>query len=121
MLRSNSRNCGSTSEDSDTSTPGILLGEDRLHALLVRGVGVGVQEDHGDGGHAELPELSRHRAGAVLVEGGEDVAVGVQALGHLEDAVGRDGARRLAPAVEVAVARDIVAADLQHVLEARRW
>ena len=72
----------------------ILVGEDGVHALLVRGVGVGVQEDHGHRGDAELGELARHRPRAILVEGREDGAVRVQALRHLEDAVGRDGAGR---------------------------
>jgi hypothetical protein len=98
---------------------GILLGEDGLHPLLVHGIGVGVQEDHGHRGHAELGELPRRAPRAVLVERGEDGAVGVEPLGHLQHAVGRDGPRGLAPSVEVAVARDVVAADLEHVLEAR--
>ena len=55
--------------------PGILLAQDRLHALLVRGVGVGVQEHHGHRGHAELGELARHRARLGLVEGRQHRAV----------------------------------------------
>jgi len=83
-------------------------------------VRIGVQEDRGDSGNAELSELPGYAPRLVLVEGREHGARGVQALGHLEHAIRRDRALGLAPAVEVAVARDVVAADLEHVLEARR-
>ena len=97
----------------------VLLGQDRLHALLVRGVGVGVQEHHRDRGHAHLGELAGEGARAGLVERAQDRAVHVEPLVHLEHALRRDRPRGLGPAVEVAVARDVVAADLEHVLEAR--
>jgi hypothetical protein len=98
----------------------VLLGEDRLHALLVRGIGVGVQEHHRYRRHPELRELAREEPGRRLVEGGQHRAVDVEPLGHLEDALGSDGPRGLGPAVEVAVARDVVPADLEHVLESGR-
>ena len=48
MLRSYSRNTGSTSLDSETQRAGDLLGEDRGDAPLVRRVGVAVQQHDGD-------------------------------------------------------------------------
>src|SRR5581483_4888552 len=96
----------------------VFLGQDRLHALLVDRVGVGVQEHHRHRGHAHLGELARQRARRRLVERGQDRAVRAEPLGHLEDPLRRDRPRRLRPAVEVAVAWDVVPSDLQHVLEA---
>ena len=62
MLRSYSRNTGSTSLDSETQRAGHLLGEDRGDAPLVRGVGVAVQQHDGD--RADALRRDRPRGGA---------------------------------------------------------
>ena len=51
-----SRNSGATSEESETGTPGQLLGEDLAHPPLVLGVHVGVEEADGDRLDALAPQ-----------------------------------------------------------------
>ena len=66
----------------------VLLGEDRLHALLVRGIGVGVEEDDRHRGHARAGRAGAPRARASSSSSGrEHGAVRVEPLGHLEHAV----------------------------------
>ena len=92
--RSNSRNTGSTSLDSDTAQLRVLVEEQRAGPSLVRGVGVAVQEAHRD----ESTPASRSRRAAVahrgLVERLELVAVDGHAAADLEDQLGRTPAAR---------------------------
>ena len=79
MVRSYSRYSGSTSEEIDTCAAGMLALEDLAHPLLVRGIGVGVQEAHADGVDAAVPEPARHLRGLRLVERAQHLAPKVRA------------------------------------------
>ena len=68
IARSYSRYSRSTSLRHRHHRVGVLLGEDRAHPLLVRRVGVGVQEADAEGVDALVAEPAGDRAGAVLVE-----------------------------------------------------
>ena len=117
MLRSYSRNTGSTSLESETSAAGCSSREDLGGAALVRGVGVAVQEHDGDRGDALGGDRARGGAHRRLVERLELVAVVVDAPGDLEDLLGRHRPLRLDPGEQAGRARDVLAADLQHVLK----
>jgi hypothetical protein len=96
----------------------VLLTEQRGGAPLVRGVGVAVQEAHGDRAHAGLAQPAGRRAHAGLVEGRELLALDGDAAVDLEDQLGGHRPRRLHPREHVGAAGDVVAADLEHVAEA---
>ena len=97
---------------------GVLVEQQRMGASLVRGVGVAVQEAHGDRVHAGLAQPARRRPHAGLVEGLELLALHGDAAADLEDQLGGDRARRLHPREHVGAPRDVVTADLEHVAEA---
>ncbi len=119
IARSYSRYSRSTSLDSDTTASGCSSSEDRAHPLLVRRVGVGVQEADAEGVDALVAEPARHRAGAVLVERAHLVAVDVEPALDALDQVARDDPVRLHPEVGVAVAvRHRLPGDLEHRLVA---
>ena len=98
---------------------GVLLAEDGEHPLLVRVVGVGVQEadaDRADAGGAEEPG---RRPRLRLVERADLGAGVVQPAAHGAHQVGRDDPWRLHPEVAVAVpVGHRLAGDLQHRLVA---
>ena len=97
---------------------GNLLGEDGGDAPLVRRVGVAVQQHDGDRADALRRDRPRGGAHRRLVERLELAAVGADAAADLEDALGGNGALRLHPGEQAGAARHVLAADLQHVLEA---
>ena len=99
---------------------GDLLGEDLGDASLVRGVGVAVQQNDGDGADALRPDGAGGLAHGGLVEGSELAPVRPDAAGDLEDVLGRHGALGLDPGEQAGAARHVLAADLEHVLEAVR-
>ena len=95
--------------------PGVLLGEDRPHPLLVLRVGVGVQEADAEGVDARGAEPARHLAGTGLVERPHLCAGEVQAPTHRPDQVPGHDPGRLHPEVGVAVAvGHRLPCDLQH-------
>ena len=92
------------------------LGGDRGGAELVGGVGVGVEEVDDEGLAALGEEVGDGGAGGGLVEGGEDAAPGVGALGDLEaEVAGDDGGEAAGHAVGVGPG---AAAELEDVAEA---
>ena len=99
---------------------GDLLGEDLGDAALVGGVGVAVQQHDGDGADALRLDGAGGVAHGGLVEGRELAPVRPDAAGDLEDVLGRHGALGLHPGEQAGAARHVLAADLQHVLEAGR-
>ena len=82
--------------------------------LLMRGVGVAVQEADGDGGDALGAQAVGDRLHLRLVQRAEDVAAGQHALPHAEDAVARDDGRRRRR-LDVVHHGAVAAADDQHV------
>ena len=82
------------------------------------GVGETVQQADGDGLDAEAAAGFGGFGDGGFVEFGEHHAAGADALDHFEDARGRDRAPRLDPGVEIGTARDVLAADVEHMAEA---
>ncbi len=81
-------------------------------------VGVRVEEAHRNGLDIQILELSCDLAAPIFIEGRDNITRAVQTLGNLEDSVWRHGARRFDPSVDILPPRDVVPADLEHVLEA---
>ena len=88
--RSNSRNTGSTSLDSETAQPGCSASISARARRSCGGIGVAVQEAHGDGVDARLAQPAGRRAHRRLVERLQLRAVDGHAAADLEDALGRD-------------------------------
>ncbi len=97
---------------------GQRLAQHRGDALLMGGVGEGMQQAHGHGLHAHAADIVRRRAHAVLVERLQHDAAGADALVDLEHARGGHGPLGLDPGVEVCLAGDILPPDRQDVAEA---
>ena len=87
--------------------------------MLVRIVGVGVDEADGDGFHALRQEGRCRLANRRLIQRRDDAAVGSDALRRLQPPAPRHQRLRLAPG-QVEHAGRANAADLQHVAEAAR-
>ena len=97
----------------------MALRDDRLHALLVRGIAVGVQKQDRDRLHALRHRVGDGRAHLLLVELDQHLALGVDALADLVAQVALD--QRLVPAEEQIVGfRPVDAADLVDVAKALR-
>ena len=95
-----------------------LLGQDRLDRLLMGGVEVGEQQADGDGLDLRLgTDRSGDRTDLGRVERGDDLAIGVDALGQLEAVAALDQRLRLDPA-HVVVGLAVAALDERDVLEA---
>ena len=119
MLRSYSRKMGSTSLDEARRAHRAVSRAGSRDAPLVRRVGVAVQAAprrwqrcHAAQGRA------RRRETAGLVERLELATVGCEPTADFEDALGRHGTFRLHPGEQAGAARYVLAADLEHVLEA---
>ncbi len=99
-----------------------VLGREQVpHPLLVRGVGVGVQQADADRGDAVVAEPAGLGHDRLLVQRPQDRAGRVEPLGHLPDQVEGHDAVGLHPEVRVAVAvGHALATDLQQVPEAGR-
>ena len=93
------------------------LPQDLAGALLVGGIGVGVEEADGDRFHALGLELRGRLAEGGLVEGADHLAGRVEALRHPEAAVARHQGRRLLE-VDIVEGGPDLALDLQQVAEA---
>ncbi len=96
---------------------GMRLGDRRGRGLLVRRVGVGVQEDDGERLHARGDQLRRLRQQRRFVERDQRIALGVHALGHFEPEVARRQRVRLGDEDVVELVFTL-AADLQRVAKA---
>ena len=101
----------------DDDEIGRLLADEPGDALLVRRVGVGVQQAHGDG-VVPTREATRGLAHRGLVERFEHRAVGGEAARELDDVAAAQQHRR-APPVDVVHLGPVRAADLVDVAEAR--
>ena len=102
----------------DHGKPGRDLSRQLADGRLVRGVRVGVQEDHGQRLRAGVAGVGHGRAGALDVQGNVHAPVGEHALRHLEDLVARNEGRMLVEEEVVEVVAEL-ALDLQEVAEAR--
>jgi hypothetical protein len=80
---------------------GELLRHELADAVLVDGVDDRPQQAHRHRGDVQAPDLGQRLAQRVLVERHRDVALGVDALGHLKrEALGDVGRRIAVPEVK---------------------
>ncbi len=117
-VRSYSRKVPTSSLESETCVAGQQLGEQRAEQPLVRGVGVGVQQRHGDGLGRGARELLDERARAASGSSARSGPSGAHALGRGEAQLARHERRGRGVAQPVEV-RPVLAAELDHVGEAR--
>ena len=99
---------------------GEALAQPRAQRLLVRRVGVGMQQRDGDRlrpARLDAPDRVRHR---VWVQRGHDPAVVVEPFGHLEAARGGHLGRELGRQVEAVEVAPVLAPDCERVREATR-
>jgi hypothetical protein len=83
---------------------GEVLGDEFADALLVRVVGVGVQQTNGDAAHAVLQELLHGGDDGSFVERLELAAIEAQPTGHLAHEMQRHQSARFHPEEGIAVA-----------------
>src|SRR5947209_9626794 len=92
----------------------MLRFEHRAHPLLVRGVGIGVDEADADRSEAPALAPARHVTRRVLVELAQQLAAMSEPPGHLADPVERYDALGLHPEVGVSITLgDALPRDLQ--------
>ena len=112
LARSNSRNSRRMSVEMQMTTPGSSLLEHRLGLALVRRVGIGVQEDHGN----RLDALGAHVGGGLRqVVPGERLDLAPAGIDPPADAVAELARhqRRRAHDIDIVEARPVLPPDQQ--------
>ena len=109
MLRSYSRNTGSTSLEAVAARPGASSAQDRQRAALMRRVGEGVQEADRDGARRRRPAArARRRAPRPRRAAISSLPSAPMRPATSKTRDGRHGALRLDPGAEVVAPRDVV-------------
>jgi hypothetical protein len=99
---------------------GQFIAQDLGDPPLMGRIGIGVDQADGDGLHIHAADFFGRGADRRVIEGFEHCAAGGNALIHLDDPARGNRGYRLDPGIKVCLARNVLAADGQHVAEAAR-